>query len=144
MAKKLIGTHFMKFLSEIWAPCPWPPGFFSPNSPAPILQGCLLKLTHPHSPRVDSDLSYCNSQVRAKLDNSHGYWGMWLHVTPLRWHTSGAWAQTLLTYCLISFSSISFIILLPCIVSCFDVKSKPFFSSVNKYLTYQLVTLLSL
>ena len=58
---------------EQGAPWPWPPGFASPNSPGPILLGCLSKLTHFCSPRVDSDLSYYNSQVRAKLDDWHGY-----------------------------------------------------------------------
>ena len=51
------------------------------NSPAPVLQGCLPKRTCPCSPRVASVLSYCNSQVRAKLDDQHDYRGMRFQVT---------------------------------------------------------------
>ena len=57
-------------------PLPWPPGFPSPIFLDPVLQGCLTKLPCPHSPRVASDLSYCNSQGRAMLDNQHSYRGM--------------------------------------------------------------------
>ena len=46
--------------------------------PAPGHQGCLPKLTCPHSPRVASDLFYCNSQTRVKLDDWHSYRGVQL------------------------------------------------------------------
>ena len=48
------------------------------NSPSPVLQGCLPEVTCSHPPWVASDLTYCNSQVRAKLDTDMVISHVWL------------------------------------------------------------------
>ena len=61
-----------------------------PKLTCPAHQGCLLKLTCSHSPRVASDLTYCNSQVRAKLDTDM--------VTSHVWLQGCKWLQAMCGY----------------------------------------------